>query len=338
MMKIAVDAMGGDHAPQVVIAGIEQACDQFSDLEFLVFGDEPQIRKYLHNDQRITIVHTTEVIENNDEPVRAIRTKKQASMVLAAKAVKNGEADALFSLGSTGTLLAAGLFIIGRIRGIERPGLMPTMPTVDAAGRGFNILDVGANAKNRSNQLYQYALMGSVYAETVRGIKNPRIGLLNNGAEEHKGDELHQETHKLLAASKDINFVGNVEADHLLQGVADVVVTDGFTGNATLKAIEGTAKIVMKSIKHAILDQGLKEKIGALLIKGSLSKIAAKFDVSVYGGAVLLGISAPVIKAHGAADARTIFYTIKQIRQMLAGQTIQRVVDYFDQHQITEEN
>ncbi len=334
MMKIAVDAMGGDHAPQVVIAGVEKARDQFNDLEFLVFGDEPEIRKYLHNEQNIKIIHTTEVINNNDEPVHAIRQKKQASMVLAAKAVKNGDADALFSLGSTGALLASGLFIIGRIRGIKRPGLMPTMPTVDEAGKGFNILDVGANAENRPNQLYQFALMGSVYAQTVRGIANPRVGLLNNGAEEHKGDELHQEIHKLLAQSNDINFVGNVEADHLLQGVADVVVTDGFTGNATLKAIEGTAKTIMKMIKHAVLDQGLKEKIGALLIKNSLSKVAKKFDVSTYGGAVLLGINAPVIKAHGAADERTIFYTIKQIRQMLANQTIQRVVTYFDDHQI----
>ena len=217
MMKIAVDAMGGDHAPQVVIAGVEKARDQFNDLEFLVFGDEPEIRKYLHNEQNIKIIHTTEVINNNDEPVHAIRQKKQASMVLAAKAVKNGDADALFSLGSTGALLASGLFIIGRIRGIKRPGLMPTMPTVDEAGKGFNILDVGANAENRPNQLYQFALMGSVYAQTVRGIANPRVGLLNNGAEEHKGDELHQEIHKLLAQSNDINFVGNVEADHLLQ-------------------------------------------------------------------------------------------------------------------------
>lgn len=327
-MKIAIDAMGGDHAPEVVIQGIAQARDERPELEFLVYGDETKIRPLLADDTRMTIIDTKEKINSDDEPVRAIRSKKQASMVLAAQAVKSGEADAMISLGSTGALLAAGLFIVGRIRGIDRPGLMPTLPTTD--GAGFVMLDVGANAENRASQLVQYAVMGNFYAHDLRGLAKPKVGLLNNGTEANKGDALHQETYQLLSKLEGIDFIGNVESDSLLKHAADVVVTDGFTGNAALKAIEGSAKTILGLLKHAIMDNGLKAKLGGALLRNGIKEIATTFDVSSYGGAVLLGLKAPVVKAHGGADAKAVYYTVRQVQKMLDAQTVQKVVAYFD--------
>lgn len=334
MFRIAVDAMGGDNAPKEIIYGINEYCSKFNNIKFIIYGNRNRILKFLKDNDNVQIVHTNEFITNDDEPVRSIRTKKNASIVLAAKAVRDGNADALFSLGSTGALLAASLFIIGRIPGIERPGLMPTMPTINPKCKAFNILDVGANIENRPNHLYQYAVMGSVYAKCVRGIKNPRVGLLNNGTEVHKGDEIHKEAYKLISSNKDINFIGNIESNNLLRGIADVVVTDGFTGNATLKAIEGTAMVIVESIKNELLNSGIREKIGAFLAKNSLKKVSSIFDVSSYGGAVLLGINAPVIKSHGSSNSKTVFYTIKQIDNMLSNKIIEKVIDYFNKYNI----
>ncbi|WP_461213176.1 phosphate acyltransferase PlsX [Lacticaseibacillus sp. GG6-2] len=333
-MKIAVDAMGGDHAPQVVIEGVLRARDEYPDLEFTLFGDEAQLKPLISDMTRLAIVHTTEKIAGDDEPVRAVRRKKQASMVLAAQAVKNGDADALFSLGSTGALLAAGLFIVGRISGIDRPGLMPTLPTTD--GKGFIMLDVGANAEGKPQQLVNYAVMGDFYARDLRGLTQPRVALLNNGTEPNKGDTLHQETYKLLSALPNINFIGNVESDKLLTGVADVIVTDGFTGNAALKATEGTAKTILKLVKAAIMDSGLKGKLGGLLLKDGIKGIASTFDVSSYGGAVLLGLKAPVVKAHGGADADAVYYTVRQIHDMVTNNTVGKVQEYFAKQEVAK--
>lgn len=330
-MKIAVDAMGGDNAPKVVIDGVLQARDTFEELEFLVFGDREKIEPLITDQTNIKIVHTTEKINGDDEPVKAIRTKKTASMVLAAQAVKAQEADALLSLGNTGALLAAGLFVIGRIKGIERPGLMPTLPTV-SGNDGFNLLDAGANAEAKAKHLQQYALMGQLYAQDVRGIQQPKVALLNNGTEATKGDSLHKETYELLQQDQQLNFIGNVEASQLLNGVADVVVTDGFTGNAALKAIEGTATVVMKQVKQAVLNAGIKGKVGGLLLKNSLGDIKTKFDTSIYGGAVFLGLKAPVVKAHGSADAKAVYYAITQIKTMVDQQTTQKFVAYFNEN------
>lgn len=335
-MKIAVDAMGGDNAPKVVIEGVEQARDSQPGLEFILYGDEAQITPLLKRTDRITIVHTTEQIEADEHPVKAVRGKKQASMVLAAQAVKSGEADALFSLGSTGALLAAGLFIVGRIKGVDRPGLMPTMPSAGEQP-AFVMLDVGANADNRPKQLVQYAIMGNFYAHDVLHIETPRVGLLNNGTEDTKGDELHQTANAMLRETPGLNFIGNVESSGLLAGAADVVVTDGFTGNAALKAIEGTAHTLLHEIKAAIMNGGVAGKLGGLLLKGQIKGIVDKFDASRYGGAVLLGLKAPVIKAHGAADARTVYYTIRQIETMLQERTVSKFIDYFSEHDISAE-
>jgi len=193
MKKIAVDAMGGDYAPQAIVEGVNQALTDFSDIEVQLYGDKSKIKQYLTATERVSIIHTDEKINSDDEPTKAIRKKKNASMVLAAKAVKEGEADAVLSAGNTGALLAAGFFIVGRIKNIDRPGLMSTLPTID--GKGFDMLDLGANAENTAHHLHQYAVLGSFYAKNVRGISKPRVGLLNNGTESSKGDPLRKETY-----------------------------------------------------------------------------------------------------------------------------------------------
>ena len=329
-MKIAVDAMGGDNAPQAIVEGVMLAKQDFPDIEFQLYGKEAEIKKYITDEKNITIIHTDEKIASDDEPVKAIRRKKTASMVLAAQAVKNGEADAIFSAGNTGALLAAGLFIVGRIKNVERPGLMSTLPVMGEPDKGFDMLDLGANADNKPEHLVQYAVLGSFYAEKVRNVQNPRVGLLNNGTEETKGSELTKKAFELLAADETIKFVGNVEARELLNGVADVVVTDGFTGNAVLKSIEGTAMNMMSLLKTAILSEGVKGKMGALLLKNALRGMKDEMDYSKHGGAVLFGLKAPVIKTHGATGPDAVRYTIRQIHTMLETQVVPQLVEYYE--------
>lgn len=327
MKKIAVDAMGGDNAPQAIVEGVNQALADFSDIEIQLYGDEAKIKTYLKANDRVSIIHTDEKINSDDEPVKAIRKKKQASMVLGAQAVKDGKADAVLSAGNTGALLAAGLLVVGRIKNIDRPGLMSSLPTID--GKGFNMLDLGANAENTAHHLHQYAILGSFYAKNVRGVAHPRIGLLNNGTETIKGDPLRKETFALLAADETLNFIGNVEARDLMNSVADVVVTDGFTGNAVLKSIEGTALGIMEQLKTSIKQAGLRAKLGALLLKNSLYDLKDSLDYSGAGGAVLFGLKAPVVKCHGSSDAKSVYYTIKQIRIMLETDVVGQLVEEF---------
>lgn len=329
-MKIAVDAMGGDYAPEAIVKGVMLAREKFNDIEFQLYGKEAEIRKYLTDDRNITIIHTDEKINSDDEPVKAIRRKKQASMVLAAQAVKDGRADAILSAGNTGALLAAGLFVVGRIKGIERPGLMSTLPVIGSTG-GFDMLDLGANADNKPEHLVKYAILGSYYAENVRKVAQPKVALLNNGTEYSKGNELTKKAFELLKATPEINFIGNIEAREILEGRADVVVTDGFTGNAVLKSIEGTALSMMKLLKHAILDSGVKGKMGALLLKGGLKDLKNQMDYSKHGGAVLFGLKAPVIKAHGSSKEEAVYATIKQIHTMLESRVVEKLVAHFEE-------
>lgn len=329
MMKIAVDAMGGDNAPKAIVEGVMLAKKDFPDIEFQLYGKEAEIKKFVTDETNVKIIHTDEKINSDDEPVKAIRRKKQASMVLAAQAVKNGTADAIFSAGNTGALLAAGLFIVGRIKGIERPGLMSTLPVIGKEG-GFDMLDLGANADNKPEHLLQYGILGSFYAQHVRGITNPRVGLLNNGTEETKGSELTKKAFELLKSEKSINFIGNVEARELLNGAADVVVTDGFTGNAVLKTIEGTALNMMALLKESILAEGFKGKMGALLLKDGLRNLKNEMDYAKYGGAVLFGLKAPVIKTHGATGPEAVSYTIRQIHTMLQADMVPQLVAQFE--------
>lgn len=316
--RIAIDAMGGENAPEAIIKAIFKVESELPDTSFILFGDEERIKKSLGDkvtDPRLSIVATHSVINDDDEPVKAIRSKKDSSMVVAAKYVKEKQADALFSMGNTGALLACGIFIIGRISGIQRPGLMPTMPA-QSFNHAFNIIDVGANAKSKPEYLLQWAEMASYYAEKIRKIKQPRVALLNNGAESDKGDEIHQNAYRLLKESK-LNFIGNIEGNEVMTGKADVIVTDGFSGNIALKSTEGMASVLLHSLKDSLLHNGVMTKLGALLIKNAVSDLKKKYDTARYGGAVLLGVNAPVVKTHGRSNWRPIYYTLKQINTIL---------------------
>ncbi|WP_335870684.1 phosphate acyltransferase PlsX [Bacillus sp. 2205SS5-2] len=329
-MNLAIDVMGGDHAPTEIVNGVLLAREHFPKVNFILFGDENQISPLLSSKERIEIVHTEEKILATDEPVRAVKRKKNASMVLMSQWVTDGKADACISAGNTGALMAAGLFVVGRIDGIDRPALAPTLPTID--GKGFLMLDLGANVDAKPEHLLQYGIMGSVYAEKVRGIQNPRVGLLNIGTEEKKGTELTKQTYALLS-EVDIHFVGNVESRDLLQGVADVVVTDGFTGNMVLKSIEGTAMSMFSMIKD-VFTSSLKSKVAAGLVRNDLRAIKDKMDYTEYGGAGLFGLKAPVIKAHGSSNANAIFNAIKQAHEMVQYEvpaTIKAAIDHHNQ-------
>ena len=331
MKTIAIDAMGGENAPKAIVDAVLKAKPKLKDTKFVLFGDEEKINELIPTEQkdRIDVIATSEVIVDSDEPVKAIRRKRDSSMVVAANYVKSGKADALFSLGNTGALLACGIFIIGRIKGVERPALMPTLPNAKSED-GFNIIDVGANAQSKPEYLVQWAQMANFYAQKIRNIKNPTVALLNNGAEDDKGDPLHQEAYKLLKAT-DLNFIGNAEGNDLMEGKADVIVTDGFTGNATLKAIEGTASVILRLLKDSLLNNGLRPKVGALLAKPGLTALKKRFDTARYGGAVLLGVNAPVVKTHGRSNIRPIYYTLLQIDKMLSQDLVGEYKKYFSE-------
>ena len=331
MKTIAIDAMGGENAPKAIVDAVLKAKPKLKDTKFVLFGDEEKINELIPTEQkdRIDVIATSEAIVDSDEPVKAIRRNRDSSMVVAANYVKSGKADALFSLGNTGALLACGIFIIGRIKGVERPALMPTLPSAKSED-GFNIIDVGANAQSKPEYLVQWAQMANFYAQKIRNIKNPTVALLNNGAEDDKGDPLHQEAYKLLKATN-LNFIGNAEGNDLMEGKADVIVTDGFTGNATLKAIEGTASVILRLLKDSLLNNGLRPKVGALLAKPGLTALKKRFDTARYGGAVLLGVNAPVVKTHGRSNIRPIYYTLLQIDKMLSQDLVGEYKKYFSE-------
>ncbi|GGJ92418.1 phosphate acyltransferase [Lentibacillus kapialis] len=312
-MKIAIDAMGGDHAPEAIVKGAEEAVASIEHLNITLIGDENKIKSYLSESDRIDIIHTDEVITAEDEPVRAVRSKKNSSLVLMAKEVKEKRADACISAGNTGALMSAGLFVVGRIRGIDRPALSPTLPTMN--GKGFLLLDVGANVDAKAHNLVQYAMMGSIYSEKVRSISNPTIGLMNIGTEEGKGNELTKKAYIQLKEAP-VNFIGNVEARDILSGAADVVVTDGFSGNIALKTIEGTAMTMFSMLKETFMSS-VKTKIAAGMVKNDLKGLKSQLDYSEYGGAGLFGLASPVIKAHGSSNGRAVFNAIQQAAHMV---------------------
>ncbi len=330
-MRIAVDAMGGDHAPKEIVKGSVRAAKEFKDITVVLYGKEDAIRNELEeNLPNIEIVHSEEVISSEDDPVRSIRRKKESSMVKAAHSVKSGENHALISAGNTGALLASGTLIVGRIKGVDRPGLLATFPSLSDKRSVFNMIDVGANADSKPLNINQYATLASQYAKHVHGVKQPTVGLLNNGTEENKGNEVSKEAFQLLKANESITFIGNVEARDILNGVADVIVTDGFTGNAVLKTIEGTALSMMGLLKDSIMNSGMKSKIGGILLKDSLKSLKDVLDYSKYGGAVLFGLNAPVIKTHGSATAEPVYHTIRQTREMLKTNMLPDLIHYFD--------
>lgn len=332
MKRIAIDAMGGENAPKAIIDAIIKVRPEMPDTKFILFGDKEKIRQTLPADQindQLEVVPTSQMINDEDEPVKAIRTKKDSSMVVAARYVKEGKADALFSMGNTGALLACGIFVIGRIKGIARPGLMPTLP-VQNSDKGYNLIDVGANAQTKPEYILQWAEMAAFYAEKIRGIVHPRVALLNNGAESDKGDSVHQEAYKLLQDS-DLNFIGNIEGNELMTGKTDVAAMDGFSGNIALKSIEGMASVLLHSLKDSLLNNGLVTKLGALMIKNAVYDLKNKYDTARYGGAVLMGVNAPVVKTHGRSNERPIYYTLKQIGKILDENLIGEIKEKFSQ-------
>ena len=308
MVKIAVDMMGGDDAPGIVLDAVKKAVEDFKDLEIILFGDESQ---YNLSHERIEFRHCTEKIEMEDEPVRAIKRKKDSSMVKMAEAVKSGEADGCVSAGNTGALMSAGLFIVGRIKGVARPALVVTLPTTD--GKGFVFLDVGANADAKAEHLLQYAQLGNIYAQKIRGIQNPSVSLLNIGTEAAKGNSLTKKAYDLFEKNQSFNFTGNIEAKTLMDGNVDVVVTDGYTGNMVLKNLEGTAKSIGKMLKETIMSS-FKNKLAGAVLKKDLETFAKKMDYSEYGGSVLLGLDGTVVKAHGSSNAKAFHSAIRQAK------------------------
>ncbi|QOY34432.1 phosphate acyltransferase PlsX [Anaerobacillus isosaccharinicus] len=320
-MRIAIDAMGGDHAPKEVVKGAMAAVKEYENIDIVLVGNESAIKEHLTDQTRITIIHTDEKIESSDSPVTAIRRKKNSSMVLAIKEVKEGRADACISAGNTGALMTGGVLIVGRIKGIERPALAPMLPTF--TGDGFLLIDAGANMDSKPEHLLHYGLMGSIYMQKVRNIESPRVGLLNVGTEDDKGTELTKQAFALLKEAP-INFVGNVEARDLLEGVADVVVCDGFSGNVVLKTVEGTALSLFSLLKKE-LTSTFFNKLAAGALKPSFKKIKEKMDYTEYGGAGLFGLQAPIIKAHGSSNETAILNSIRQTRLMLEEKVVETI-------------
>ena len=310
-MRIAVDAFGGDNAPDEVIKGSIKAAES-KKYEIILVGNEEIIKskleEYGYNGENITIKNATEVIEVSEEPVKAVRAKKDSSLVVALGLCKSGEADAVVSAGSTGAYLAGAFRILGRIKGIKRPALTAFMPNV--IGSIGVITDCGATSDAKPEYLAQYAQMGSLYAEKVLGIDNPKVYLANIGVEEGKGNELYRNAYTLLKENKNINFCGNLETRDLTAGIADVIVCDGFSGNMVIKTIEGTASALFKLIKKSFMEN-LLTKLSALVMKPKLGKIKALLDSSEYGGVPLLGIDGVVIKAHGNSDAKAFYHAIE---------------------------
>ncbi|WP_298837461.1 phosphate acyltransferase PlsX [Clostridium sp.] len=309
-MVVVVDGMGGDFSPNVVVEGCIAAIKEY-DINILITGREDliseELKKHTYDTNKIKVINATEVINTNEHPVMALKRKKDSSLVKALNLVKNGEADAVISAGSTGAFLAGCTLIVGRIKGIDRPALAPIIP---GKTMPFMIIDCGANAECKPNYLLQFGLMGKIYFENILNVVNPSVGLVNIGSEEEKGNELSKATFKLLKESN-LNFVGNVEAREIPTGDVNIIVCDGFTGNVILKLYEGTVATIFDLLKTSIMSS-FRTKIGGLLLKPVFKKFKKDFDYKEYGGAAFLGVNGICIKAHGSSDAKAFKNAIKQ--------------------------
>lgn len=312
MVKVALDAMGGDNAPVAIVQGAVDAINTSKDIKVFLVGKEALVKeelaKYNYNFEQVEIIDATEVIEMAEPPVMAIRKKKDSSIVKALHLVKEGTCDAFVSAGSSGAVLVGGQLIVGRIKGVERPPLAPLIPTETGASL---LIDCGANVDARPSHLVQFAKMGSVYMENVMGIKNPKVAIVNIGAEEEKGNALVKETFPLLKNTPEINFIGSIEARDIPKGYADVIVCEAFVGNVILKLYEGVGGTLIKKVKEGMMTS-LRSKIGALLVKPALKTCLKSFDLEEYGGAPLLGLKGLVVKTHGSSKAVEIKNTILQ--------------------------
>lgn len=324
-MRIAVDAMGGDYAPEEIIKGTLMAAETWPDLQLILVGQQERIQPFFIGTKptNISFVQASEVIGMDEHPANAVRKKKDASIVIATGLIKLGDADAVVGAGNTGAQMAAALLGLGRIKGIERPAIGTILPTAEG---GKLILDVGANLDASPENLYQYALMGSIYVEKILGIPNPRVGLLNIGSEEGKGNELTQKAYALLNVAP-VNFIGNVEGRDVPYGRADVVVCEGFVGNVLLKTAEGLAGVMFQMIKEKITSN-LIRKLGALAVKPGLKEIAQMMDDAEYGGAPLLGVNGISIICHGNSKTKAIFNAIRVARECVQVRLIEQIREH----------
>ena len=311
-MKILIDVMGGDNAPQVPIEAAVKAANELG-VNMVLVGDtdiiNKELEKYSYPEDKISIAHAPDVISNHEEPAKAVRQKKTASVVVAANMLKNGEGDAMLSMGSTGALLTAGLLIVGRIKGILRPALATTLPT--AQGPKL-LVDAGANTNCRPANLVQFGIMGDAYMKKLHNINNPNVGLISNGEEEGKGDDLTKKSYGIMKNAP-FNFIGNIEGRDIMEGNADVMVCDGFVGNVVLKTVEGMGHVISNRIKD-IFKKSIITKIGAVFVMGGLKEFKKSMDYREYGGAPLLGCKKLVLKGHGSSDTKAAFAAIKQAK------------------------
>ena len=311
-VNVAVDAMGGDNAPKEIVKGAIEAIQESQKVKIYLVGKEDAIKAelagYTYPEEQLTIVPTSEIIETAEPPVMAIRKKKDSSLVKALYLVKDGTCDAYVSAGSTGATLVGGQVIVGRIKGVERPPLAPLIPTENGCAL---LVDCGANVDARPSHLVQFAKMGSIYMENVMGVKNPKVAIVNIGAEEEKGNALVKETFPLLKNCPDINFTGSIEARDIPAGEADVIVCEAFVGNVILKMYEGVGGTLIKKVKAGMMTS-LRSKIGALLVKPALKKTLKAFDLEQYGGAPMLGLNGLVVKTHGSSKSVEIKNSILQ--------------------------
>ncbi len=341
MVKIVIDAMGGDFAPQQQVLGAVEALRKDKELYLILCGDEPQIKAVLANcdydESRLEIVHTTEVIDMNEVPTKAVKTKKDSSTVVAFRMLKEGKADGLVSSGSTGAVLTAGVLILGRLKGVSRPALCPIMPRHD--GGGIFLCDCGANLECKPINLVHFALMATAYAQTVYGIEQPSVGLLNNGTEDHKGLALHQEANALLKKIDCLNYKGNREARDLMYGDVDVMVADGFTGNIAMKSAEGCGKAVSAIMTRAF-KRNLWTMLCAVLSGGVIKNIKKDMDYEGFGGAMFLGLNKAVVKGHGNSKARGFSICISQAANAVRGDMtgkIKAMIDTVDLNAVQEQ-
>lgn len=329
-VRIVVDAMGGDYAPEQPVKAAVEAVKEKEQIQVILTGKQEVIQqelsKYEYPKDRITVVHCSEVIETAEPPVVAIRKKKDSSIVVGMQMVRQKEADAFVSSGSSGAILVGGQVIVGRIKGVERPPLAPLIPTA----KGVSLLiDCGANVDARSSHLVQFAKMGAVYMENVVGIKNPRVAIVNNGAEEEKGNALVKETFPLLKECTGINFIGSIEARDIPAGYADVIVCEAFVGNVILKLYEGVGSTLISKVKEGMMTS-LRSKIGALLVKPALKETLKTFDASEHGGAPLLGLKGLVVKTHGSASAveqKNAIFQCLQFKEQRINEKIQEHIN-----------
>ena len=336
-MKIVLDAFGGDYAPDCMIEGAIRALKVYNDIEIVLCGKqdilESKLKNYKYDKTRLIIVNAESVITNEDIPTEVIKNKKDSSLVCGFEYLKeNEDAVALISTGSTGAILTGTLLKIGRIKGVQRPALAPLLPT--KTGGNVLLLDCGANVDCKPEYLCQFAVMGSIYYTALLGIENPRVALLNIGTENTKGNTFYKQVHEMLK-NMPINFVGNMEARDITSGNYDIIVADGFDGNIALKASEGAAKLVLGELKSAIKSSFLA-KIGALIMKKSLNKLAKKLDYNKYGGSIFLGAKKIVIKSHGSSKPETIFAAIKQGIDIAKADINNRIIEKLNENRVEE--